>query len=125
MKLKEDDSDVIDALVQFFYTLDYDDALHNHIPATVSGVRTFIAADKYFVEPLVFVAGNKFEKCCEEAWSTLALARAIRELYINGSPGNDCLKQVVASVGRSSASPEGGRLRTVQSGYPRSSRGRR
>jgi len=61
--LNDDDRHIISTLLHYFYHFDFDDTHHEDhgvTPMTLN-LRVAMAADKYFVQPLLVLALDKLE----------------------------------------------------------------
>ena len=95
--LKDDDANLVDAMVHFFYNFDYpeSDEEQTGIPPIVQDVRMYAIADKYFVRALQKVAQQKFEARIAKEWDTPAFAQAVGEAYAAIPGEDDALKRII------------------------------
>ncbi|KAI7182969.1 hypothetical protein KC363_g8480 [Hortaea werneckii] len=78
--LKEDDPQVIDAMLHWFYEFDYGTSPGNECPLVLD-LRVHAAAEKYLLPNLKRLAATKFELRAEKEWQSTDFACAIKEVY--------------------------------------------
>ncbi|KAI7257543.1 hypothetical protein KC343_g6462 [Hortaea werneckii] len=98
--LKEDDPQVIDALLHWLYNFEYDEygLSQDHQCPMVLDVRVYAAADKYFVPNLKRLAVEKFEKHTKAGWKSDGFANAIPEAYVVVPESDRTLKNIIIDV---------------------------
>ncbi|KAK5701415.1 hypothetical protein LTR17_022608 [Elasticomyces elasticus] len=98
--LQEDDPRVVEAMLQFIYTLDFDDSCHDvdEMPAIVFNVYVHIAADKYDIPALRKLTASKFHACALTKWDTAGFAEAAALVFNAGIAVEESLRETVVSV---------------------------
>ncbi|KAF2104984.1 hypothetical protein NA57DRAFT_51771 [Rhizodiscina lignyota] len=95
IELKDDASylDAIDALMSFFYTLDYDpkDGLFHH-------ARVFVIADKYDVGGLQWLAVNRLSAAAAECRFKQDFADLIEFVYDNTLPAHRTIRDSMLNI---------------------------
>ncbi|RMY70506.1 hypothetical protein D0862_14741 [Hortaea werneckii] len=95
--LKEDDPQVIEAMLHWFYEYDYVTPQNHERPLELD-LDVYIAAEKYDLQNLKRLAATKFERRAEHDWRSNRFASAIFEAY-NCLPESDrVLKQKIARI---------------------------
>ncbi|KAL9086306.1 MAG: hypothetical protein Q9165_007221 [Trypethelium subeluteriae] len=79
----KDDPDVVNAMIYFFYTFEYDDTEVPDNERMPFAVRTFIIADNYDIEPLKEQAANRFRVLTRDAPCGNGFSRAVKLMYEN------------------------------------------
>lgn len=91
--LHDDDEIVLDALVYYFYHLDYVDFATSggwDLDIVLVDVKMFIIADKYFIDSLKDVAARNYEEHANAGWNTQAFFDSVKDIYNHF--GNDSIK---------------------------------
>ncbi|KAK5674684.1 hypothetical protein LTS10_012685 [Elasticomyces elasticus] len=98
--LHEEDPRVVEAMLQFIYTLDFDDSYHNvvEMPAIVFNVNVHIAADKYDIPALRKLTASKFHAYALTKWDTAGFAEAAALVFNAGIAVEESLRETVVSV---------------------------
>ncbi|KAI7199950.1 hypothetical protein D0869_05298 [Hortaea werneckii] len=95
--LKEDDPQVIEAMLHWFYEYDYVTPQDQERPLVLD-LEVYIAAEKYLLPNLKRLAATKFEQRAEKDWKSNRFVGAIFGAY-NCLPESDrVLKQKIARI---------------------------
>ncbi|KAK5724013.1 hypothetical protein LTR17_013675 [Elasticomyces elasticus] len=62
LTIKEDDPEILKALLKYFYTLTYDDSTRGAVSQATFAVKMYAIADKYDAQALCDMAASKFSK---------------------------------------------------------------
>lgn len=95
--LKEDDPQVIDAMLHWFYEFDYGTSQDNECPLVLD-LRVHAAAEKYLLPNLKRLAATKFEQRAEKEWQSTDFACAIMEVYGGFVDVDDALRQTIVRI---------------------------
>ncbi|KAK4543499.1 hypothetical protein LTR36_005393 [Oleoguttula mirabilis] len=100
IELMDDSPDVVEAMVRFFYTFDYQDFAPSPsgLSPTVFHVKIFAAAEKYFVEQLQVLAAKKLADTAKRDWGTDGFADAIQGSYTSTSDSERRLRDPLIAV---------------------------
>ncbi|KAK5710260.1 hypothetical protein LTR17_019030 [Elasticomyces elasticus] len=105
--LQEDDPRVVEAMLQFIYTLDFDDSCHDvdvvEMPAIVFNVNVHIAADKYDIPALRKLTASKFHAYALTKWDTAGFAEAAALVFDAGTAVEESLRDIVVSIATKNA----------------------
>ncbi|KAI9784671.1 MAG: hypothetical protein M1816_000787 [Peltula sp. TS41687] len=94
--LKDDDVQVVEAMLQFLYATDYDS--NKIVSPMLFNIRVYVLADKYDIEPLKKLAKAKFEKAMWSCWKMDDFPDAVAEVYGSTMPTDRSLRGPVAEV---------------------------
>ncbi|KAK3640303.1 hypothetical protein LTR56_011899 [Elasticomyces elasticus] len=103
--LQEDDPRVVEAMLQFIYTLDFDDSCHDadEMPAIVFNVNVHIAADKFDIPVLRKLTAFKFHAYALTKWDTAGFAEAAALVFDAGTAVEESLREIVVSIATKNA----------------------
>lgn len=103
--LKEADPNAVHAMIEYFYTCDFDDMGAALVDNALSlHILVYRLAGQYLLKPLQDLAALKFEKHAAARWKEPDFAAAIAQAYDHASEDIDALKTTVLSVTHSHAS---------------------
>lgn len=95
--LEEDDPQVVDAMLHWFYEFDYATS-QDPEQALILNLRVYAAAEKYLLPSLKRLAMTKFEQRAEKEWRSDGFAGAIVEAYDRLLDVDDALRQKIARI---------------------------
>ncbi|KAK4900857.1 hypothetical protein LTR27_002040 [Elasticomyces elasticus] len=103
--LQEEDPRVVEALLQFIYTLDFDDSCHDvdEMPAIVFTVDVHIAADKFDIPGLRKLTASKFRAYALTKWDTAGFAEAAALVFNAGIAVEKSLRESVVTIATKNA----------------------
>ncbi|KAI7152919.1 hypothetical protein KC349_g8698 [Hortaea werneckii] len=93
----EDEPEVVDAMLHWFYEFDYGISQKNKYPLVLD-LRVHVAAQKYLLPNLKHLAATKFEQRAEKEWQSEDFACAIMEVYDGHLHIDDALKQTIVRI---------------------------
>ncbi|KAF2232169.1 hypothetical protein EV356DRAFT_568953 [Viridothelium virens] len=79
----KDDPDIVNAMIEFFYTFEYNDKEVPDDERMPFAIRAFIIADKHDIEPLKEHAANRFRVLTEKAPCGDSFSRSVKLIYEN------------------------------------------
>lgn len=92
--LPDDDGDVVESVVQYLYTSDYE-----HIDGALThDVKVYTLADKLDIPLLVEKASTRFCARAKNLWDTEGFAAAIREIYENAPERDRSMRRAVVEI---------------------------
>jgi hypothetical protein len=99
--MEEEDSLLVEKLVDYFYTMDYDEngsgQLEQHISGLQVHARMFALADKYDVEGLRELSSEKFQaRSITSPKNVLELLESVPDVYTLTPPSQKTLRYKVA-----------------------------
>ncbi|KAK5726547.1 hypothetical protein LTR17_012670 [Elasticomyces elasticus] len=104
--LKEDKPLVVDAMIKYFYTFDYDSERNNggtnDMHALVFDVHILLIADKYDIPDLARLATTKFKERARTEWRNTAFANAAGLVFTAGFPV-DPLREIIVGLAMAQA----------------------
>lgn len=100
IELKEDDVQVVEAMLHFLYRCDYDSSGNDQRPVSpmLFNIKVYTAADKYDIPPLKSCARKKFDKVVDTCWDMDDFAHAITLIYSSTPPTDRGLRDIVVDV---------------------------
>lgn len=100
IELKGDDPLVVEAMLQFMYTIDYDSGGNDQEPMSpmLFNVRVYSIAGKYDVMALKQRAKEKFTVAASTCWDMDDFAHVISEIYTSTPPEDRGLRDIVVEV---------------------------
>jgi len=98
INLQEDDPDMVDNMLRFLYTLDYQDGAEGGRPLLVNA-KMYAIGDKYCIEALKKLAKTKFSEALDAGWDIVSFPEVIETVYTT-TPATDrdlrdCLTHVL------------------------------
>ncbi|KAK5724597.1 hypothetical protein LTR15_004643 [Elasticomyces elasticus] len=104
--LKEDKPAVVDAMINYFYTFDYNSERNNggtnEMSALEFDVHVLLLADKYDIPDLARLTTTKFKKRAQNEWKSTAFANAAGLVFAAGFPV-DPLRDIVVQIAMAQA----------------------
>lgn len=108
--LQEDDPDMVDRMLHFFYTSGYQDDLEGARPLLVNA-HMYAIGDKYRIEALKGLAEEKFLQALDAGWDIVSFPEVIVTVYTTTLPSDrglrDCLMPVLVKHKRELHGHEG------------------
>ncbi|KAK5121820.1 hypothetical protein LTR85_004695 [Meristemomyces frigidus] len=100
IELHDDDPDAVEAMLRFFYTLDYSDLpkSRDSVCSAVFNVRVFTLAEKYLLVHLREHAAAKFAAAADRSWGSDGFTDAITEAYTTTADYEAQLKRGIMGV---------------------------
>ncbi len=100
IELKEDDFHIVETMLYFMYTFDYDESRKDtgQVSPMLFHVQVYGTADKYGVMPLRSVAKVMFNKAVRTCWDMDDFARVIAEVYSSTPSTDRGLRDIVVEV---------------------------
>ncbi|KAI7534374.1 hypothetical protein KC331_g12600 [Hortaea werneckii] len=95
--LEEDDPQVVDAMLHWFYEFDYGTSQDNKCPLVLD-LRVHAAAEKYLLPNLKRLAATKFEQRAQTEWKSEGFANAVYEAYVSLLESDSGLKQKIVQI---------------------------
>ncbi|KAI7332539.1 hypothetical protein KC315_g4610 [Hortaea werneckii] len=95
--LEEDDPQVVDAMLHWFYEFDYGTSQDNKCPLVLD-LRVHAAAEKFLLPNLKRLAATKFEQRAQTEWNSQGFANAVYEVYMNLLENDSGLKQKIVQI---------------------------
>ncbi|KAK5727350.1 hypothetical protein LTR15_003244 [Elasticomyces elasticus] len=105
LTLHEDDPWVVEAMLEFIYTLDSDDSCFDiaETSGIVFTVNVHIAADKYDIPALLKLTASKFHAYALTEWDTAGFAEAAALVFDAGTAIEESLRDIVVSIATKNA----------------------
>jgi hypothetical protein len=97
IELKGDDVRVVDAMLRYMYTFEYDSS-SSELSPTLFNVRVYSLADKYHVSALKLEAKEKVESYVTTCWDMDDFPHIISEIYSSTPPDDRDLRDIVVGV---------------------------
>lgn len=94
---KEENPQVIEAMLRWFYEFDYATSQDAMWPL-VFDVQVYAVAEKYLLPNLKRLAATKFEQRAEGSWRSRDFATAVADTYHYLPESDDALKQTIARL---------------------------
>jgi hypothetical protein len=91
----DDDPNVLQALLSYFYKLNYDDTMRGAIPIQQYTVYVYSIADKYDVPRLQDMTAEKFENICDAVEDSDDFIDAVYAIHSSTNPNDRRLRNVV------------------------------
>ncbi|KAK4961874.1 hypothetical protein LTR10_002367 [Elasticomyces elasticus] len=103
--LHEDDPWVVEAMLEFIYTLDFDDSYSDiaETPPIVFTVNLHMAADKFDIPGLRKLTALKFHAQALAEWKTAGFAEAAALVFNAGVAVDESLREIVVSIATKNA----------------------
>ncbi|KAK5707674.1 hypothetical protein LTR97_000212 [Elasticomyces elasticus] len=103
--LHEEDPSVVEAMLQFIYTLNFDDSCFDiaETSGIVFTVNVHIAADKYDIPTLRKLTVSKFRDQAATGWKTAGFAEAAALVFNAGIAVEESLRERVVSIATKNA----------------------
>ena len=97
--MTDDDPEVVDVMLYYFYHFDYDDAKEgSSVQPIILDLHLFVIADKYFIKPLQEMAKDKFLYRANSEWGSTAFADAVQDIYAMEAESATMLKWIVLDI---------------------------
>ncbi|KAK5740481.1 hypothetical protein LTR17_004518 [Elasticomyces elasticus] len=111
--LKEDKPSVVDAMINYFYTFDYNSERNNgnsernnggtnEMSALAFDLHVLLLADKYDIPDLARLTTTKFKERAQNEWKSTAFANAAGLVFTAGFPV-DPLRDIVVQIAMAQA----------------------
>lgn len=98
INLQEDDPEMVDNMLRFLYTSDYQDNAEGGRPLLVNA-KMYAIGDKYRIEALKKLAKTKFSGALDAGWDIVSFPEVIETVYTTTLTSDrelrDCLKPVL------------------------------
>ena len=87
---------MLDKLVQFFYSMDYDDILPENADVFLLKLhaKMFALADRFEIPDLLSVVANKYSFRCLTSWEPLEFLSSIQDVYDGRPPSVSSLRRI-------------------------------